>query len=176
MPFAVELGFDEALTGEITALQERLETVGVGLSLRSLGFVPHLSLATCLEVDEDESRKLLRELARETSPFPVAFEAAGAFPPDGATLFLVPAPSLELLELHRRFWARFKAISGEPSDFYRPDRWVPHCTVGREVPPAERARALAATVAAVPLRGQVVEVGLTGYRPAVSRFRFPLSD
>src|SRR5690606_27316502 len=132
VPFAVELGFDEALTGEIVALQERLETVGVGLSLRSLGFLPHLSLATCAEIDEDEIRKLLRELARETSPFAVGFEAAGAFPPDGATLFLLPSPSLALLEMHRRFWGRFTAIAAEPSDYYAPERWVPHCTVGRD--------------------------------------------
>lgn len=176
MPFAVELGFDEALAGEIVALQERLGTLGVGLNLRGLGFAPHLSLATCADVDEDESRKLLRELARDTSPFPVAFEAAGAFPPDGATIFLAPAPSLALLEVHRRFWGRFVAVATDPSDYYAPERWIPHCTVAREVPPAERARALLATVAAVPLRGRVVEVGLTGYRPAVPRFRFPLSE
>lgn len=176
MPFAVELGFDEALSNAITELMERLETVGVGLSLRSLGFTPHLSLATCQAIDEDESRKLLRELARQTSPFPIAFEAAGAFPPEGATLFLVPATNLDLIRLHRTFWESFVLQAEEPSDFYTPERWVPHCTVARDVPPAERARALVAALAPLPLRGRITEVGLTGYRPAVRRFCFPLSD
>lgn len=176
MPFAVELYFEEHVTDAVVALQERLEGLGIGLSLRGLGFAPHVSLLTCADVDEDAARGVIRDVARSVSPFSLSLEAAGAFPPDASTLFLVPAQSRNLMELHRSFWDRFVPLATDPSPYYKPGRWVPHCTVAQEVPAGERARALAViTAAGLPLRGRMTGIGLTGYRPAVQRFRFPFS-
>lgn len=176
MPFAVELYFDEQVTEAVVALQERLEGLGSGLSLRGLGFAPHVSLATCADIDEDAIRAVTRDIARNTSPFSLSLEAAGAFPPEAATLFLVPAQSRNLMELHRTFWDRFVPTATDPSIYYKPGRWVPHCTIAQEVPAPERARALAVIAAAgLPLRGRMTAIGLTGYRPAVQQFRFPLT-
>lgn len=176
MPFAVELYFDEQVASAVAGLQERLEGLGPGLSLRTLGFEPHISLLTCADVDEDGVRAGLREVARRNGPLHVSLESAGAFPPDASTLFLVPAASPALVAIHRSVWACLADVTTAPNAYYSPKRWVPHCTVAQGVPPAERARALAVMVATgLPLQGRLVSVGLTGYRPAVCRFRFPLT-
>lgn len=176
MPFAVELYFDAPLSEAVTDLEARIDATGPGPSLRGLGFTPHISLLTCADTAEDDARHVIRSVAHTWAPVPISLEAVGAFPPEGATVFLAPAASAPLVSLHATVWSRIRAAARDPSPLYAPGRWVPHCTVAQGVPPSSRARVLAVTAAAgLPLRGHLVAIGLTGDRPAVPVFRFPLS-
>jgi len=85
---------------------------------------PHLSLAVADEFPPEPVAAALGVLAL---PVPVSLQHVGLFP--GGVLWLGPAPTADLLALHRATVARLDAAGIPFWPLYRPDGWVPHCTL-----------------------------------------------
>jgi 2'-5' RNA ligase len=129
---AVSVLFDVRSADRILAASD---SVGEGVGLRELGAQPHISLGVFRSaVDVDILAPCVAALAAETQRFELRLSAVGSFPSDEGVIFLAPTPTAQLLDVHRRFHQMLvdHDISSDP--LYRPDQWVPHCTVGQAVP------------------------------------------
>jgi hypothetical protein len=73
-------------------------------------------------------------------PLPVSFQHVGQFP--GGVLWLGPAPTEELLALHRETVARLDAADIPIWPLYRPWVWVPHSTLSMTARRAAVAKAV----------------------------------
>ena len=98
--------------------------------------LPHLSLAI-RDLPGDDPKLPFLALAKKLTQFPVRFDATGMFlsarglnyPDDTVVLFLSPKPSEALLEAHRVASEELHGWNEGTWSHYRPERWVPHCTL-----------------------------------------------
>jgi len=172
--YAVELYFDAETEAAIREIWGRLAQAGLGDDLGALGFTPHISLGICENIDEQVFRDSLEQFASELLPLSVRFSSLGIFP--GEVLFLAPVTDVALLKAHREFYKIYAPYAEEPSPFYQPGQWVPHCTLTLNLRPEERAGSLSAALETrLPILGRCARIGLSTFRPAASRYRFLLS-
>lgn len=144
MGFAVELHIDEVNAAPIVALSDAIYARCGGLSLTGMGAHPHISLTVFTELaDPAPGDALLAEFAAVTPPIPVTFSAIGVFSGTQGVVYLAPVVTAELLALHRRFHERLAALAIPSNAYYLPGNWIPHCTVGFELPAEQIGQAVA---------------------------------
>jgi hypothetical protein len=126
MVAAIELYFEPVVERRLRTLWTALEASGVPTLANHTHrrHRPHLSLAVADEFAPEAVAGALGELSLG---LPVTFQHTGQFP--GGVLWLGPAPTAELLALHRETVARLDAAGIPFLPLYRPDVWVPHCTL-----------------------------------------------
>lgn len=174
MGYAVEMFFDEATEAQIREIWEALAQAGLGDDLGALGFRPHISLGLCEDLDEKVFRPLLDAFAERYLPMETAMPAVGLFP--GDVLYLAPVVDDPLLKMHTEFCKLFRRYAEDPNPMYLIGQWVAHCSLTMNLRPDERGGAVSiALSAALPIRGQYTEIGLSTFLPAASRYRFLLS-
>ena len=145
MALAVCLLFDPVTDRAIRQLWARLETydgvstlltlavfvVAIALLTHThLNHVPHLSYAVLRTFDVDAVRAAVEDLPGGPA-LPLRFDAVGVFRRRRAAL--MPAASASLLA---RQAAVVEAVVGTGADLhmhYRPDSWIPHCSLATGV-------------------------------------------
>ncbi|WP_344075501.1 2'-5' RNA ligase family protein [Luedemannella helvata] len=128
MVAALELYFDTVAEQRIKTLWRALTAAGVNnQGEHSHGrHRPHVSLVAAHELDPVAINDALSGLA-VPPPIELTFGHVGQFP--GGVLWLGPAPTNPLLELHAEVVRRLDAAGVEFWPLYRPGVWVPHCTL-----------------------------------------------
>jgi 2'-5' RNA ligase len=175
MNFAVQFYFDRALEDAVLELRRALTAAGVTPTLDQLGDRPHVSASVLPHLDEAAFRGRLEHLARGIAPFSIALSALGAFPSAEGVLFLAPAPSASLLRAQRLVHEELLGLGASPSPYYVPGEWVPHCTIGLNLPTHEVHRAFQVGLANLrPLSGQVRAMGVIEFPPVKELYGFPL--
>lgn len=98
-----------------------------------------------------------------------------SFPTVEGVVYLAPDPNPKLLAVHWRFHARL-AAHGEPGHpYYRPGRWVPHCTIASGVPPHLISEVMGSPALAEAFGEVRVEAVLAvAYHPSRPLYSFPL--
>lgn len=134
MGFAVELHVDAVNAAPIIALSDVIDAQCGGTSLTGMGGHPHISLTVFAQLDPAPIEALLAEFAAVTPPIPVIFAAVGVFPSTQGVVYLAPVVTPTLLALHARFHARLAPLATPSNAYYLPGNWMPHCTVGFELP------------------------------------------
>lgn len=175
MPFAVEMFLDPASAGTVRRVWRELAETGVAPWMHQSGARPHVTLGVCDGLDVDACSRFLADFAAMNSAPAVRFSSIGVFATDPATVFLAPVTTPDLLALHTRFHHRFPDVAGTPWAYYLPNRWVPHCTLATECPPAAAPRVVEVCGAfRLPLDGRLDSVGIVEFRPIRHRpaFRF----
>jgi 2'-5' RNA ligase len=166
MGYAVLLYFDRQTEECILDLRRALSEACSLSSSDSMGVRPHISLAGFSEVEPDALLSLVEEYARGLEPFAVQFSAIGIFPTPENVLFLSPVPTSQLLTHHQEFRRQLARSGLSPSLYYAPDNWVPHCTVGMNIPNEQFYQALEfCQTAFEPLAGVFQEIGVIEYWP-----------
>src|SRR3954465_1410669 len=100
MGFAVELYFDPATERILRDLRSALTAAGIKPVLDEIGDRPHISLAVFSQIDPDELLPELEDFAGEMNVMPITLSAIGSFPTAEAVLFLAPAITQELMDVH----------------------------------------------------------------------------
>ena len=176
MSFAVQFYFDQALEAAVFELRRVLTAAGVTPTLDHLGDRPHVSASVLPLLDAEAFRSRLEHLSRSLAPFSIALSALGAFPTAEGVLFLAPAPSASLLRAQRLVHEELLGLGASPSPYYAPGAWVPHCTIGLDLPTHEVHRAFQVGLANLrPLSGQVRAIGVIEFRPVKELYGFPLA-
>ena len=177
MAFAVILYFDPATEAGVQALWNVLARQGISSVMARMGIRPHISLAGLEDLEPGPLCGVLRGLSASTPPLTVNLSAVGTFPTAQGVVYLAPAVSPALVRLHAALHARLTALGLASTDYYRPENWVPHCTVTINLPPDQVAAAVNVCRASNVFRpAHLTEIALVEYMPIAELCVFPLGD
>lgn len=107
------------------ALQQRF-----GVGRPEATSVPHFSYHVAPEYDMARLKAVLVETAVTIPPFTVRTTGIGIFPGELPVLYLPVARSPQLQALHTALWPRLQAVAQGSLDYYAPQNWFPHITLG----------------------------------------------
>ncbi len=175
MGYAVQLYFDPGLEQSMLGVRSALAAAGVTPTLERLGDRPHVSLAVLEKVPARRCIEMVERFAQAQGPFRASFAAFGAFPTSQGVVYLAPTPGAGLLDAHRRMHRLLSGLGAEVHQHYAPDAWVPHSTVGFELPDREVAVALSWLHGNFkPLEGIFSSVGVIEFVPVKRLATFEL--
>ncbi len=140
MAFGIELFFDLPTEKFLRKLGRRLEDKGVPSLFSISGGEPHVALAVFEKGNLPAIKESIKKLAARFSPFELRLSSAGSFPGREGVLFLAPVVTFSLLEIHRRVHEFLGKSAAGSRDYYKPSWWVPHCTLGLKLSPAQLAK------------------------------------
>ena len=176
MPYAVHLFFDENTETKINQIWKKLADTGIAPYLHQSANRPHITLAVYQQLDPAACQTLLRSIAAEQPPLPLSFQYIGIFPTPGA-VFAGPTVADTLLNLHRRTHETLQPISADPTPYYVPGQWVPHCTLAMELTPELLTPAVEISLElSLPLEGKITKIGCTEQPPVKHLFGFELGS
>lgn len=171
---AVELYFDEATEQAILKLRDRLYDEEITPEPGLIEARPHISL-TILQGDEIPFG-LLEEFAGVTPSPKVRLTSVSSFGAAEGVLFLAPTPDDRLLGLHRDLHDRLERSAYTSRASYRPELWVPHCTIEKDIPWSRMPEAFGIVIEHFkPIEGELIEVGAVRYPPLDAVAIAPLS-
>jgi 2'-5' RNA ligase len=137
---SVELIFDPQLTEVIRSVWKSLTFANIQYQHHPVQALPHLSLAI-RDLSGDDPKPAFLALARRLRQFFIRFDSTSMFlsarglnyPDDTLVLFLSPKPSEALLEAHRIASEVLHGWNEGRWSHYRPQKWVPHCTLAEHL-------------------------------------------
>ena len=175
MGYAVHLYFDSELEAAFLKVRTALTTAGVTPTLERLGDRPHVSLVVMHDANPGKCIALLQDFAHQRPRMPTAFGAFGSFPTAQGVVYLSPDPTDALFDAHRQICERLEVTGSQVHEYYLPDNWVPHATIGFELPRAEVQLALGWLQTNFrPLRGEFASIGLVEFPPVTELASFSL--
>ncbi|PPT05192.1 hypothetical protein CKA32_006397 [Geitlerinema sp. FC II] len=139
--YSVELYFDETSSERIRRLWAQVRSLASGTPSR-FHSRPHVSLAVLEAGNVSELSTLVSTVAMREASFELQFSAVGVFPTNAGVVFLAPVVTEPLLKLHRRFHQQLENVGATSIEYYKPDRWVPHCTIAQHLKPHEIVNAI----------------------------------
>ena len=99
----------------------------------------------------------------------------GTFSNRQGVVFLGVVATRELIELHERFDALFRSVARDPWEYYRPGRWVPHCTLTTALAPEQVAPALRVCAEVpLPIQARLESIAIVENPEGVVHARIPL--
>ena|SRR5882672_1655486 len=174
--YAVQLYFDAGLEAALLAVRKSLTKAGVTPTLQRLGDRPHVSLAVMEDVDVRICLPALERVAGAQPDFAAGLAAFGTFASAQGVVYLSPTPSRRLLTLHQRICRELRDIGARVHEHYVPGNWMPHATVGLDLPRVEVSTALSWLQANFkPLSGRFSSLGLIKFRPVNALAVFDLA-
>ena len=145
---------------------ETLRDEGVSDLVFQLGYRPHVTLAMYREIDEAKTIAKLEKFIADETAIPVEFPNISL---NQAVIFCQPRENGPLRKFHARFERRF-GKSFRPIDLT--GVWMPHCTIGMELPSAKIGHAIDKILGAwTPIAGQLDCLALVKFRPGQALWR-----
>lgn len=175
MPFAVETYFDSRADARIRDVWRLLSERGISSHMPDMGATPHISLAVFQELEIDGFLPGLHAFAASHRPLSLIFHAVRVFPTAEGVVYLAPALTPRLLQLHAEFHATLDSLGLRSSPLYRPDAWVPHCTLAMQVSPGSIGAAVEIAQQAGFGPAQLQEIGVVEFPPVRPIRRHPLA-
>ncbi|MCK8671211.1 2'-5' RNA ligase family protein [Rhodococcus sp. NPDC003382] len=163
MALAVCLLFDRETERALRRLWDRLEDLDIPTLLTHTHrrHVPHLSYAVLRTFVVDEVAAAVETLA-DGGPMVLHFDALGTF--RRGRIWLAPAPTADLLQRQRRVVDAVVATGADLHKHYRPDVWMPHCTLSPRTRLTDLPRLAAAIYDVLPVAAVVDAAALVDSR------------
>ncbi|KAG9448766.1 hypothetical protein H6P81_008731 [Aristolochia fimbriata] len=175
--YAIELYFDPALENQVLKAWNVLARRQISTQLIEMESRPHIRLLSNSQLDPPKLQNVVKTFASRQEPLPLTFSSVGSFPSDANVLFLSPTPSVSLLQFQLQLCDALKKEGVEIGEEYRPDFWVPHCSVAQDVPRNRLAEAFCILRdLKLPVSGYVMDVGLVEFSPVRELYSFPLGN
>lgn len=161
MPQALEFFFDDEADRAVRALWDRLERAGVpSLATRThRRHRPHVSIAIAGSIAPATRDALRADLARLAIPR-LWLSTLGAFSSADPVLMLAAVVDTELLAVHSAVHDVLAGRVRQPSAYYLPGSWIPHCTLAQGIDPPQIAAGFATLYPVDPIRATVTEVAI----------------
>lgn len=102
--------------------------------MEALNYPPHMTLAVYDDIEPDLVVGAFRRVFDQRSAISVAFSGIRFFRNDFLILWARPASDRLLRQVHAALHAEIDPTLCH--EYYRPDRWVPHCTIAMRIPHA----------------------------------------
>lgn len=172
---AVELFLDQAAEEKVLNFRDIIYHEGIKPVQGLMDDKPHVSLAVFPTTDAEKIIGLTRDFARTIPCFNFRLGAVGTFPTRDNVLFIYPAPSVNLLEIHAGFHKLVDAAGIKCSPYYAPGNWVPHLTLEFDITSEELCRSIRIFKENfVPINGEFTHIGVVGFRPIIYLDKFEL--
>lgn len=161
MAQALEFFFDGEADAAVRGLWRRLEDAGVpSLATRTHGrHRPHVTFALASAIPQ-RTRDALRDDLRLLSIPQLWLSTLSAFSANDTVLMLAAVVDTELLAVHSAVHDVLAGKVRQPSAYYLPGSWVPHCTLAQAVDPAQVTAGFAALYPVEPIRARVSEIAV----------------
>jgi 2'-5' RNA ligase len=91
---------------------------------------PHFSYHVAQHYDVDELESILKRITSNTTTFQVRTGGLGIFTGVSPVLYIPVVRSQELTELHQELWEVIPTADSGVQEYYHPDQWMPHITIG----------------------------------------------
>ncbi len=128
MQYAIELYFDRETEQNLYDLAKKVAENGLSTGFLDWKTRPHVTLACFNNVDERKCGELLAGFARKHGRIPVHIGYVGMFN-DTKTIFAAPIMNSKMYKLQRELHECLRDFDTTGWEWYRPDRWAPHCTL-----------------------------------------------
>lgn len=126
MNYAIELIFDEKSQNIINKIRKLLDDNGVHDEAVKLN---HISIGDYSTSDIEGLKAKVWEFSRQLKPFEITLCSVGTFMTDENVIFLGPVMTEELKSVHKRFIDWMVDFDGKLNEYYKIDKWMPHCTI-----------------------------------------------
>ena len=128
MQYAIELYCDKETEYQLLRLAQRVSEEKLSTKFLEWKTRPHLTLACFNDIDEEKCIRLLKEFAQTHNCMPAYIASVGMFS-DTKTIFVSPIMTAGMYQLQRELHEFLSGFDTKGWEWYRPDRWVPHCTI-----------------------------------------------
>jgi 2'-5' RNA ligase len=91
---------------------------------------PHFSYQVAQVYDVDKIEPVLQRITSNITTFKVRTSGLGIFTGFSPVLYIPVVRSLELTQLHEELWKEISPASSGVVEYYHPDQWMPHITIG----------------------------------------------
>jgi hypothetical protein len=91
---------------------------------------PHFSYHVAQDYDVDKIESVLDRITSSITTFTVRTSGLGIFTGASPVLYIPVVRSLELTQLHEELWQEISPASSGAQQYYHPDQWMPHITIG----------------------------------------------
>jgi 2'-5' RNA ligase superfamily len=91
---------------------------------------PHFSYHVAQAYDIDKIEPVLQRITSNITKFKVRTSGLGIFTGASPVLYIPVVRRLELTQLHQELWQEISPVSSGVQEYYHPDQWVPHITIG----------------------------------------------
>lgn len=108
--------------------QEMKERFGVGNPEAKV--MPHFSYHVAETYEVEPLVEFLTEVAAGQRPFTITATGLALFPGAEPVAYIPIVRNQELTNLHARLWSRLNTIAEQSIDYYAPQNWFPHITLG----------------------------------------------
>lgn len=162
MKYAIELYFDKETEQKLNQLSQKIADEKISTKFLEWKTRPHLTLACYNDVDEDRCIEHLKEFAQSHKIMPAYIGSIGMFN-DTKTIFVSPIMTGSMYQFQRELFESLSEFDTKGWEWYRPDRWVPHCTIALTGEDNEEAFFQASDLVLREFRkisGKFVEIGL----------------
>ena len=92
---------------------------------------PHFSYCVVAQhYDLDTVTAVLKRITSNITTFQVRTTGLGIFTGASPVLYIPVVRNLELTQLHEELWHELSAAGSGVQEYYQPDQWIPHITIG----------------------------------------------
>jgi 2'-5' RNA ligase len=91
---------------------------------------PHFSYHVAQTYDMDKIEPVLERITSNITTFKVRTSGIGIFTGASLVLYIPVVRNLELTELHQELWEQISPSCSGALEYYHPDQWMPHITIG----------------------------------------------
>jgi 2'-5' RNA ligase len=113
----------------VQSLWDELE-VGCGLTGIKITPIPHFSWQIAEDYNFPELQHALTELGASLPPCVVHTTGLGVFSGSRPVLYIPVVRDQMMTMMHARIWQAVKDLGTNISQYYAPDLWLPHITLG----------------------------------------------
>lgn len=138
---------------------------------------PHLTFGIYDGIDEEEFSDWIAGMLAPQHAIPLVFHHIGVF--QSGTVFAEPCASMDLLDLHRRLYAKYDRACLDANCLYslKANRWVPHATLLTVPSQAELSRAIPVLLNGFsPIKATITRLAITRFPPMETVRVFPLQE
>ena len=91
---------------------------------------PQFSYHVAQDYNVDELESILERITSNITTFQVRTSGLGIFTGASPVLYIPVVRSRELTELHEELWETISTAGSGIQEYYHPDQWMPHITIG----------------------------------------------
>ena len=91
---------------------------------------PHFSYHVAAQYNLESLTPILERITSNITTFQVRTGGLGIFSGAAPVIYIPVVRSLELTQLHEALWNEFSPLASGAQEYYHPDQWMPHITVG----------------------------------------------